>query len=96
MRGDDAYLAQQRADMKKLHDDRRARGACVNCGEEVVHRGGRCATCWDRKLAAERAAWNDETKPAHRHRRGYASKRALARDRDAIDLGILDLGGEGG
>lgn len=41
--------------VKRLHDERRRLGVCIqNPKHGPAFRGGRCLACWNRKLAAER------------------------------------------
>ncbi len=43
--------------MKRAHDRRRAAKVCINDDAHgKPYKGGRCRTCWDSKLAAERLA----------------------------------------
>jgi hypothetical protein len=49
-----ARRAQNRKASTKRQDRLRAEGKCINGDGNPVHRGGRCESCWAKKLAAAR------------------------------------------
>lgn len=51
----DELRANKSAHTKRVHDERRKAGICINAsgGHGPVHRGGRCRDCWERKKSAE-------------------------------------------
>ncbi len=62
--------AKKTAGMKRLHDERRARGVCIQHARRRAYRGGRCRQCWKAKLAAERERtkrWKERDGGLRRH-----------------------------
>lgn len=49
-----ARRAANTANMKAMHDDRRAAKVCINHPSRKAYKGGRCRACWEAKLAGER------------------------------------------
>ena len=47
---------------KKVHDRRRKEGICIqNKNHGPIHKGGRCLSCWIKKLAAEAKRYREVT-----------------------------------